>query len=186
MARAWKNLGYLRTSKAETKLAFDLSSTLPRAERLSIEGAYDESIGERDKAIEVYKSHLEFLSRRNWRPASLWWKRKSAPRNSKTPKPTSMPCASYPPRAWRRCRLISTKARVAQGEGDFKHEIEITHRTLETRSGARRSHAGSRHARHGIAPAGNARRSERRTKGLRTGAGYLRRDWRSRRCFQGG
>jgi tetratricopeptide (TPR) repeat protein len=130
MARAWKNLGYLAKSKAETKLAFDDSSTLPRAERLSIEGAYDESIGERAKAIEIYKSIWNFYPDEIG-PGLALVDAQIADSQFKNAQADIDALRKLPASGMEEIQIDINEARVAQGEGDFKHEIEITHRNLE-------------------------------------------------------
>ena len=56
LAQAWLSLGYDQKAQAEAKRAFDLSASLPREQRLWIEGHYDEAIHEGDKAVEVYRT----------------------------------------------------------------------------------------------------------------------------------
>jgi len=56
LAQAWSSLGYDQKAQAEAKRAFDLSASLPREQRLWIEGHYDEAIHEGDKAVEVYRT----------------------------------------------------------------------------------------------------------------------------------
>jgi tetratricopeptide (TPR) repeat protein len=56
LAQAWSSLGYDQRAKEEAKRAFDLSASLPREQRLWIEGHYDEAIHEGDKAVEVYRT----------------------------------------------------------------------------------------------------------------------------------
>jgi tetratricopeptide (TPR) repeat protein len=130
MARAWKNLGYQVRSKAESKLAFDLSSTLPRAERLSIEGAYDESIGERDKAIEVYKSLWNFYPD-EIAPGVALAEAQVGAAQFKNAQATIDALRKLPASGMEAVQIDIDDGRVAQGEGDFKREIEITRRTLE-------------------------------------------------------
>jgi tetratricopeptide (TPR) repeat protein len=130
MARAWKNLGYQVRSKAESKVAFDLSSTLPRAERLSVEGAYDESIGERDKAIEVYKSLWNFYPD-EMAPGIALAEAQIGAAQFKNAQATIDALRKLPASGMEAVQIDIDDGRVAQGEGDFKREIEITHRTLE-------------------------------------------------------
>ncbi len=54
LARAWSALGYEQKRKEEAKKALDLSTDLPRAERLVVEGDYYESLGNHEKAASVY------------------------------------------------------------------------------------------------------------------------------------
>jgi len=61
LATAWSQLGYDVNAKMEAKKAFDLSSNLPRAERLLVEARYRETSHEWDKAIEIYRALFEFF-----------------------------------------------------------------------------------------------------------------------------
>lgn len=61
LATAWNQLGYDENAKMEAKKAFDLSSNLPRAERLLVEARYRETSHEWDKAIEIYRALFEFF-----------------------------------------------------------------------------------------------------------------------------
>jgi len=130
MARTWKSLGYQGRSKAESKLAFDLSSALPRPERLSIEAAYDESIGERDKAIEVYKSLWNFYPDES-SPGIALVEAEVGAAQFKNAQANIDALRKFPASGMEAVQIDIDDARVAQGEGDFKREIEITHRTLE-------------------------------------------------------
>jgi len=56
LASSWKALGYDQKVRIEAKKAFDLSSSLPRTERLLIEGRYHEVSGKIDKAIADYRA----------------------------------------------------------------------------------------------------------------------------------
>ena len=56
LASAWKVLGYDQKARAEAKKSLDVSSQLPRADQLLIEGRYNEMSGEMDKAISAYRA----------------------------------------------------------------------------------------------------------------------------------
>src|SRR5581483_7642734 len=60
LATAWSTLGYDDLSRAEAKRAFDLSSSLPRPDRLLVEGRYHEASKNWDKAIDIYRALFEF------------------------------------------------------------------------------------------------------------------------------
>ena len=130
MARTWKNLGYQGRSKAESKLAFDLSAALPRPERLSIEAAYDESIGERDKAIEVYQSLWNSYPDES-APGIALVEAEIGAAQFKNAQANIDALRKFPASGMEAVQIDIADARVAQGEGDFKREIEITQRTLE-------------------------------------------------------
>ncbi|MFY9529999.1 MAG: tetratricopeptide repeat protein [Candidatus Acidiferrales bacterium] len=61
LASAWSTLGYDANSQAEAKKAFELSTNLPREQRLWIEGRYRESTHDWPKAVEVYKALRDFF-----------------------------------------------------------------------------------------------------------------------------
>ena len=61
LATAWATLGYDDLAKAEAKRAFELSSNLPRAERLLVEARYDEMSKEWDKAVGIYRALFQFF-----------------------------------------------------------------------------------------------------------------------------
>jgi len=61
LATAWAQLGYDQNAVREAKKSFDLSSNLPRADRLLIEGRYRELSHEWDKAISIYQALFEFF-----------------------------------------------------------------------------------------------------------------------------
>jgi len=55
LAAAWSALGYAELAKKEAIKAHDLAAGLPRAERLSIEARFLESVGRWDQALSVYR-----------------------------------------------------------------------------------------------------------------------------------
>jgi len=61
LAQAWSILGYDQRAKDESRIAFELSSTLSRPDRMWIEGTYREANFEWDKAIEIYKTLYDFF-----------------------------------------------------------------------------------------------------------------------------
>jgi eukaryotic-like serine/threonine-protein kinase len=56
LASAWRTLGYDQKARIEGKKALDLSSGLPRADKLLIEGRYHEMMGEMEQAIAAYRA----------------------------------------------------------------------------------------------------------------------------------
>jgi len=56
LASAWRILGYDLKARAEAKRAFDLASNLPRADRLLIEGRYQQISEAKDAAISAYRA----------------------------------------------------------------------------------------------------------------------------------
>ena len=61
LAQAWSVLGYDAKAEAEAKAALDLSGSLSREERLSIEGRYHEYGRDLPGAIELYKTLHNFF-----------------------------------------------------------------------------------------------------------------------------
>lgn len=61
LAEAWSTLGYDAKATEEAKKAFDLSANLPREDRLWIEAQYRLDNTEPQKAIDVYRSLVEFF-----------------------------------------------------------------------------------------------------------------------------
>jgi|SRR5579859_301461 len=61
LATAWANLGYDENARTEARKAFDLSANLPRAERLLVEGRYDEMSKNWEKATEIYRALFAFF-----------------------------------------------------------------------------------------------------------------------------
>jgi serine/threonine protein kinase/tetratricopeptide (TPR) repeat protein len=61
LASAWKNLGYDAKAREEGKKAVDLSANLGREERLAVEGRYQETAHDWDKAIETYRALVAFF-----------------------------------------------------------------------------------------------------------------------------
>ena len=61
LASAWQQLGYDEKAKGEAKEAFELSSNLPGAERLLVEGRYRETTRDWEKAIEIHRALFDFF-----------------------------------------------------------------------------------------------------------------------------
>lgn len=61
LATAWAQLGYDQNAARQAKKSFDLSASLPRADRLLVEGRYRELSHEWDKAISIYQALFEFF-----------------------------------------------------------------------------------------------------------------------------
>jgi serine/threonine protein kinase/DNA-binding winged helix-turn-helix (wHTH) protein len=61
LAQAWSTLGYEAKAASEAKIAFELSTDLPREQRLSIEGRSHEYARDLPGAIEIYKTLRNFF-----------------------------------------------------------------------------------------------------------------------------
>ncbi len=61
LAVAWAHLGYDQNAADEAKKAFDLSSSLSRADRLLVEGRFREISHDWEKAIGIYQALFQFF-----------------------------------------------------------------------------------------------------------------------------
>jgi eukaryotic-like serine/threonine-protein kinase len=61
LARAWAQLGYKQQRQQEARKALDLSTDLPRAQRMLVEGEYYESLGNHEQAASVYHALFELF-----------------------------------------------------------------------------------------------------------------------------
>ena len=61
LATAWATLGYDENARTEARRAFELSTNLPRAERLLVEGRYHEMSKNWEKAIDIYRALFAFF-----------------------------------------------------------------------------------------------------------------------------
>ncbi len=61
LARAWAQLGYEQKHRDEAKKALDLSSDLPRADHMMVEGEYYGSLGNQEQAASVYHALYELF-----------------------------------------------------------------------------------------------------------------------------
>jgi len=61
LAAAWSALGYEANAQEEARRAYDLSGSLPREQRLAIEGRYRETARDWDKAAEIYGALTRFF-----------------------------------------------------------------------------------------------------------------------------
>src|SRR6185369_280125 len=61
LAQTYSNLGYDKKAEDEAKRAFELSSGLPRADRLMVEGRYRELAHDYPAAIEIYRTLHNFF-----------------------------------------------------------------------------------------------------------------------------
>lgn len=61
LARAWAQLGYEQKRKEEAKRALDLSSNLPAAARLEVQGEYYESLADHEKAASAFSALFQMF-----------------------------------------------------------------------------------------------------------------------------
>src|SRR5439155_14484849 len=61
LARAWAQLGYEQKHREEAKKALDLSTDLPRADRMLVEADYYQSGGNQERAASIYHTLFELF-----------------------------------------------------------------------------------------------------------------------------
>ena len=61
LSTAWSTLGYDEKAKTEAQRAFELSGELSREERLLVEARYRVTTGERDRAVDIYRTLWGFF-----------------------------------------------------------------------------------------------------------------------------
>jgi DNA-binding winged helix-turn-helix (wHTH) protein/tetratricopeptide (TPR) repeat protein len=130
LATAWATLGYDEMAKAEAKRAFQLSSNLPRADRLLVAARYREMSKEWEKAIDTYRALFEFF------PDSLDYglalalaqvnngRGKDAMQTLDMLRKLPVPLGDDP-------RIDLADARAAESLGDFRRDLASTARAAE-------------------------------------------------------
>src|ERR1700674_4526024 len=120
LAQAWSSLGYDQKAQAEAKRAFDLSASLPREQRLWIEGHYDESLHQGDKAVEVYRTLWDLF------PDNLDYGLRLASAQTNAGKAEALQTVAamrkLPPPASEDPRIDHAEAKAAESLGDLKRQ----------------------------------------------------------------
>lgn len=119
LANAWTQLGYAENARAEAKKAFDLSTNLPREQRLLIEARYREASGEWAKAIDIYRALFEFFPDNLDYGLALAADQVNAG-NAKDAVNTVASLRDLPPSLSNDPRIDLASGRVAEALGDFK------------------------------------------------------------------
>jgi eukaryotic-like serine/threonine-protein kinase len=130
LASAWANLGYDERATAEAKKAYELSSQLPRAERLLVEARYHELSGDWNKAIEIYRALFEFF------PDSLDYGLALANAqfnagSGQDALDTIKELQDLPPPLGDDPRIDLVEARAAESLGDFKRDVAASERGIQ-------------------------------------------------------
>jgi eukaryotic-like serine/threonine-protein kinase len=130
LAMAWAALGYDELSRVEAKRAFELSSDLPRAERLLVAARFHQASKQWGDAIEKYRALVEFF------PDSLDYGLSLADAqvssgNSKDAEQTLLMLRKLPPPLGDDARIDIADARTAESLGDFKTDLQYSHRAVE-------------------------------------------------------
>jgi len=130
LSAAWGSLGYDAKAAEEAKKALDLSGSLPREERLAIEGRYYETIRNWPKAIEVYRTLWTFA------PDNLDYGLRLAQVQtfgnlSKDALATVEALRNLPPPASEDPRIDLAEEAGARGLSDFNRELAAATRATE-------------------------------------------------------
>jgi eukaryotic-like serine/threonine-protein kinase len=138
LAKAWAQLGYDENSALEAKKAFDLSSNLPREQRLLVEARYREASKDWGEAIDIYRALFEFFPDNLDYGLALVADEVNAG-EAKEAVNTAAALQNVPASLRNDPRIDLANGRVAESQGDFKTVEAYTERAAEKAraSGAR-------------------------------------------------
>jgi DNA-binding winged helix-turn-helix (wHTH) protein/tetratricopeptide (TPR) repeat protein len=130
LATAWATLGYDDLAKGEAKRAFELSTNLPRAERLLVAARYHEMSRQWGEAVNIYRALFEFF------PDSLDYGLGLADAQlnngqTKDAMQTLSVLQTLPAPLGNDARIDLASARAAESQGDFKGDVACTSRAAE-------------------------------------------------------
>jgi eukaryotic-like serine/threonine-protein kinase len=130
LATAWATLGYDDMARTEAKRAYELSSNLPRADRLLVAARYHEMSKEWGAAVEIYRALFEFF------PDSLDYGLALADAQlnnglSKDALQTLNMLQKLPVPLGSDARIDLENARAAESLGDFKTDLACTSKAAE-------------------------------------------------------
>ncbi len=130
MAMAWATLGYDELSRAEAKRAFELSSDLPRAERLLVAARFHQASKRWVDAIDEYRTLVEFFPDNLDYGLSLADAQVSSG-NSKDAQHTLLMLRKLPAPLSDDVRIDIADARTAESLGDFEADLHYSSRAVE-------------------------------------------------------
>jgi eukaryotic-like serine/threonine-protein kinase len=130
LATAWAELGYDENASTEAKMAFNLSSPLPRAERLLVEGLYHEMSKNWEKAIEIYRALVEFFPDSLDYGLALADAQVNAGRG-RDAEETIEALRKLPQPLGNDARIDLADARAAETLGDFRRDLDAATRAAE-------------------------------------------------------
>ncbi len=130
LATAWATLGYDELSRAEAKHAFELSSALPRAQRLLVAARFHEASKQWGDAIEKYRALVEFFPDNLDYGLSLADAQVSGG-DSKDAQLTLLMLRKLPAPLGDDARIDMAEARTAESLGDFRADLLHSSRAVE-------------------------------------------------------
>jgi len=133
LAWAWARLGYDELARSEARKAFELSSNLPRADRLLVEARYHEMSGEWTKAIDIYRALFEFFPDSLDYGLALSNAQFNGGRGQDALNTISQ-LQHLPPPLCDDPRIDLMEARSAESLGDFKRDLAATGRAAKKAS----------------------------------------------------
>jgi tetratricopeptide (TPR) repeat protein/tRNA A-37 threonylcarbamoyl transferase component Bud32 len=138
LAGAWSALGYEARAREESKKAFDLAGALSREERLAVEARYREATHDWDKAVDIYRSLLQFFPDNLEYGLRLASAQESAGKG-KDALATLDALRALPPPAGEDPRIDLTEATTARYLSETKRAVEAARRAAQkaTARGAR-------------------------------------------------
>jgi eukaryotic-like serine/threonine-protein kinase len=130
LASAWAAMGYEDQARQNAKHATELSSTLPRPERLLVEGRYREVSKDWEKAIEIYRALFDFY------PDSLDYglalaNAQTSGGHGRDALATTEALHQLPPPLGDDSRIDLAEAAAAESLGDFKRDLAASTRAVE-------------------------------------------------------
>jgi tetratricopeptide (TPR) repeat protein/tRNA A-37 threonylcarbamoyl transferase component Bud32 len=134
LGAAWSALGYDAKATEEAKKAFDLSTNLPREDRLWVEGRYWETAKEWERAVEIYRT-LWMFSPDNLDYGLLLAEAQISASKAKDALATIQGLRTAPPPARDDPRIDLAEARAADALADFKRE-QLAAERAATKAGA--------------------------------------------------
>lgn len=130
LAGAWATLGYEDNARQNARHASELSSSLPRSDRLLVQGRYLEVSKDWEKAIEIYRALFDFY------PDSLDYglalaNAQTSGGHGRDALATTEALHQLPPPLGDDSRIDLAEAAAAESLGDFKRDLDATTRAAE-------------------------------------------------------
>ncbi|MEM7582922.1 MAG: tetratricopeptide repeat protein [Acidobacteriota bacterium] len=130
LSQAWEAEGYGQRAAEAAKRAFELSSPLPREDRLAVEGRYLEAIGDWPAAVDVYRQLSEYF------PDDLEYglrlvAAQTSQRDARAALRTIESLRRLPPPISEDPRIDLAEASAAGHESDFVRQLEAAQRAAE-------------------------------------------------------
>lgn len=130
LATAWATLGYDDMARAEAKRAFELSSNLPRADRLLVAARYHEMSKHWGNAVDIYRALFQFFPDSLEYGLALAGAQVDSGQGKEALQTLSM-LQKLPPPLGNDARIDLAEASAAESLGDFKRDLACTIRAAD-------------------------------------------------------